>query len=411
MDKSLSGAVALPGSKSESNRVLMIAAYGGLPPSIANLSDAHDTVLLQHCLQQIAASASQDLTVVDCEDAGTVARFLLTYLASHEGKWLLTGSPRMLERPMKPLVDTLLQLGADIRYQGRQGYLPVLVMGHPLRGGEAHIDGSQSSQFVSSILLAAPCWTAGLRLRMETTAYSQPYIGMTVGLMRHFGVPVTVEGDTITVPSHPYMPKMTRVSPDWSSASYWYEFAALADECDLLLKDLCDDSLQGDRAVAEMYTSLGVTSRFEPEGVRLSKHTQTKTGNVPLSFNLSDTPDLFPALVVTCVALHRPVTFQGIRNLAFKESNRVESMLSELSKLYTFINIIGDDKLVIEKSSCMLIDYTINDLLIHTYQDHRVAMAFAPLRCRFPFLHIDHPETVKKSYPKFWNEIQRLMEP
>ena len=409
MSATLTGQVSLPGSKSESNRALMIAAYGGFSPEVTNLSEAHDTVLLQQCLRQISSADTKARNVIDCEDAGTVARFLLTYLACHEGEWLLTGTPRMRQRPMGALIDALQHLGADITCQDQQGFLPLLVKGRPISGGEVTINASQSSQFVSSLLLAAPCWKQGLKVHLDDATSSEPYIRMTMAMMRHFGASVDQAGKTITVQAKPYESHPFRVSSDWSSASYWYEFAALSNSCDLLLKDLHDDTIQGDRSVSEMFVPLGVNTSFEPDGARLTKATSNSNPVVePLSFNVSDNPDLFPTLIVTCVALNRSVVFHGIRNLVLKESNRVDVMLAELSKLYTINYLVDDNSIIVYSSSPILINSYINTILIQTYSDHRVAMAFAPLMTRYSGLVIEHPEVVKKSYPQYWSEIQQL---
>lgn len=396
----LNGSIALPGSKSESNRVLMIAAYGGFTPEITNLSDAHDTVLLQRLLRQIGETKPGETCIVDGEDAGTVTRFLLTYMATTPGDWILTGSERMRQRPMKPLVDALRQLGADIEYQGTEGFLPLSIKGHRLKGGPVRLDASQSSQFVSSLLMASPYWEQGLQLSLDGPLASQPYVEMTKALMRHFGAPCH------------YQSRAYEVSADWSAASYWYELAALSEGCDLLLKGLKKDSLQGDRKVAEYYRQFGVDTRFEEGGARLIKSMKQDSAvncnglAKPLSFDLSDTPDLFPALFVTCVALGVSVTFHGVRNLTLKESDRVGAMIAELSKLYTFKAKDERDILSISPSQPN-VDTSIQ-IILSAHADHRVVMALSPLKLFFPNLVFDHPEVVAKSYPTFWDQLQNL---
>ena len=407
MNKVLKGSVVLPGSKSESNRALMIAAYGGFPLQVANLSDAHDTILLQQLLQQINKANADDVVVVDCQDAGTAARFLLTYLACRKGQWLLTGSERMQQRPMKPLVDALVHLGADIEYQGERGFLPLKVNGHPLAGGEVTVDASQSSQFVSSLLLASPCWEKGLQLRMEANPASLPYIGMSLAMMRHFGASVRQEKGAIMVDTKPFQSAFFEVEADWSAASYWYELAAIAEDCKLLLKGLKKESLQGDRAAVKAFEALGVNTCFTSEGVWLSKsQTDMHEVSLPMVFDLKDTPDLFPAIFVACVALGYDAVFHGIRNLELKESNRVVSIDTELRKIYTYNNIIDNNSIVITNIRKLDNNIYNNDILINTYNDHRIAMAMAPLTFLFPGLIIDRPEVVEKSYPNYWTEFQ-----
>ena len=409
MRKALSGSVNLPRSKSESNRALMIAAYGGFPLQVEHLSCAHDTVLLQQLLTKIANAEPGITHKIDCEDSGTVARFLLTYLACREGVWLMTGTDRMQQRPMKPLIEALRQLGADIICMGREGFLPLQVTGRLLTGGRAEIDISQSSQFVSSLVLAAPLWKQGLTLSLKGNAVSIPYLEMTCSMMRLFGAEVGMSDTVITVAPQPYPSVPFTVSADWSAAAPWYELVALAESGTLLLKDLQPHGMQGDAKVAELFEPLGVTTVFKSEGAMLVKTTPTITEPSRLSFDVTDTPDLFPSLLATCVALHLPAVFCGTRNLVLKESNRVESMISELSKVYTFINIIEDNFIIIEQS--LYQDNEINNLSVcfTTYSDHRVVMALAPLFIKLGTVSFDYPAVVSKSYPSFWSEFQLFM--
>lgn len=409
MNRNLVGTVTLPGSKSESNRALMIAAYGGFPLTVGGLSDAHDTVLLQSLLQRIVASQRKDPLTVDCEDAGTVARFLMTFLATTPGVWLLTGTPRLRQRPIAPLVEALRQLGATIRYQDKEGQLPVLIQGKTLRGGAVELDATLSSQFVSSLLLAAPQWERGLTMKIHGKHNSWPYVGMTMALMRHYGAEV-LEAETLTVKSMPYHPASYAVGADWSAASYWYEMAALSQHSNLLLKGLKMPTLQGDVVVASLFRGFGVETLEEEEGVRLLKTGGDSTICEPMVFDFSETPDLFPAVFVTCVALGRPAQFKGISNLSFKESDRVKSLITELSKKYTFINIIDNDEIKINKSTLSDNNIYSNKALFNTHSDHRIAMSLFALSLKFGEVVLDHPEVVSKSYPSYWSDIQRLFE-
>ena len=411
MSKVLRGSVRLPGSKSESNRALMIAAYGGFDLEISNLSEANDTLLLQRLLDRIASADTGETTVVDCEDAGTVARFLMTYLACREGTWLLTGTQRLQQRPMKPLVEALRQLGADIMCLNEDGMLPLRIQGHPLKGGEVALDGSQSSQFASSLLLAAPMWEKGLVLTLKGELVSMPYLEMTLSMMTHFGADIRRDGMTVSVLPKPYVSQRWKVSADWSAASYWYELAALSDACSIVLKDLRESSLQGDKDVAELFAKMGVGTQFEADGARLVKDAGCviETDGV-WDFDFTDTPDLFPAVFVTCVALHHASVFRGIRHIALKESVRIESIVSELSKLYTFNNIVNDNAIVVEKSSCINNIDDLSIVLLNTHEDHRIAMALAPLILRFSRLDFDDSSVVAKSYPGYWIELESLIE-
>lgn len=407
MKTSYQGAVSLPGSKSESNRALMIAAYGGFSPAFKGLSNAHDTVLLQSLLQKIEATKGDDVIPLDAEDAGTAVRFLLPLLSGREGTWLLTGSGRMRQRPIGPLVDALRQIGAEITCLDQEGCLPVRISGKTLVGGTVTLDASQSSQFVSALLLAAPMWEQGLEIQLIGGVASLPYVAMTISMMVRFGAQVYCTERSIKVLPYRYQPYPFKVAADWSAASYWYELAALSDESTILLKGLQQHTLQGDAVLASWYERFGVHTVFDRQGARLSKMASSVEEAGPLVFDFNDTPDLFPSVVVTSVALHRHAIFTGVKNLALKESDRVKSLITELNKLYTFINIIEDHKIELFESSLIDINHY-NSVVLETYSDHRVAMALAPLTLLFPFLTLDHPEVVGKSYPDYWREFESL---
>lgn len=377
MNRPLRGTVNLPGSKSESNRALMIAAYGGFPCKVSHLSEAHDTVLLKTLLGQTSACGG----IVDCEDAGAVARFLLTYLSFRPGTWLLTGSPRLCERPLTPLVEALRQLGADI--EGDR--LPLRIVGRPLQGGRVTLDGSQSSQFASSLLMAAPTWERGLQLDMTGRSVSMPYLEMTLAMMRHFGVRSEREGNTLTVAHQAYKPSPFDVSADWSAASYWYEMLALNEGGgDLLLKGLKADSLQGDAVVADWFRPLGIETVFEPQGARITKPSRALT-DLPqgLVFDFTDTPDLFPAVYATCATLGVEADFRGTDTLAGKESDRVKAMETEMAR-------VGEHG------------------VLCTHGDHRIAMSLAALWPLKGPVELDDPSVVDKSYPGFWKDLDLL---
>lgn len=390
--------IQLPASKSESNRALTIAAYGGFAPDIQNLSESSDTQLLKRIFEDLGKSET-----VDVQDCGTAARFMLTFLACHEGHWLLTGTDRMQQRPMQDLIVALRDFSADIQCLGKDGFLPVVIEGKPLRGGEAAVDVTRSSQFASSLLLAAPMWPDGLELELKGELNSMPYIEMTINMMRHFGANVERKERKVVVEPKPYCPTSFVVEPDWSAASYWYEIAALSDECDILLKDLSLQSLQGDAKMAKMAEQLGVQTITEKAGLRL-KNIPLATEN--LSFNFSDSPDLFPAVVAACAGLELEAHFVGVKNLSSKESDRVEVMKAELSKLGVQLVKISENELKLMPS--VLRNNDCKDLKFNTYNDHRIAMALAPLRLILGSASVDHPEVVAKSYPSFWTDFSSI---
>ena len=408
MSRTLKGTVTLPGSKSESNRALMIAAYGGFTPSIDNLSEAHDTVLLNALLDQVHHHNSSEPLTIDCEDAGTVARFLMTYLACTPGEWLLTGTERLCERPMAPLIDALRQLGADITPLDQNG-LPLRIHGKTLKGGAVTLDASLSSQFVSSLLLAAPTWDDGLQLTLTGETVSEPYIDMTLSMMRHFGVKVVRNGNTIVVAHQSYKSYHFTVSADWSAASYWYEMMALSAGGSLLLKGLQCDSIQGDARAVEFFKSLGVNTEFTIDGAWISSKGVLQPIEKPLEFDFQNTPDLFPSILVSCVVLNIDAVFNGITTLYIKESDRVNTLISELKKYYTFINIIDRNKLIILKSSLSNFSNNGRSLSFRTFGDHRLAMALAGLKVRISDVEIDRPGVVNKSYPAFWDDLRNVL--
>ena len=395
--KTVKGNVKLPFSKSESNRALMIAVYGGFPLEINDLSDANDTVLLQKLLRSFTQGAS----VFDCEDAGTVARFLMTFLAGKQGEWTLTGSPRLCQRPMGDLVVALRQLGASIEYLGNGDCLPVKIKGVDIQGGEISLNVEKSSQFASSLLLAAPIWPKGLKLHLEGNLNSLPYIDMTIAMMQKAGAKCQRTGGFVKVDYSPYQNVKQIVTSDWSAASYWFELAALSDDCDLLLENLSFDSLQGDAAIAEMMRFLGVEAIQKKSGIRLKKkHLNAEN----LVFDFSNTPDLFPAVVATCAGLRLETYFKGVKNLVLKESDRVGAMVEELEKIGAVLTRKSDDEVCL--SFCEAFQkFNQNTVVFSSHNDHRIAMALAPLVLVCVSFSIENPNVVSKSYPNFWDEI------
>jgi len=392
--------ITLPASKSESNRVLMIAAYGGFEPVFLNLSDSKDTLVIKKALSRLPFIDSRQRTnpcrndikgkqqTIDIADCGTAARFLTTYLACHEGDWLLTGTQRMCQRPMAPLVEALRSLGTDIQYVEKEGFLPLRIQGKPIAGGKTTLDMTQSSQFASSLVMAAPMFPNGLELELVGDLSSLPYLDMTLSMMCHFSAQAERQGRRVVVQPKPYQPTPFAIEPDWTAASYWYEMAALSEKCEIRLKRLGGPStgsgtacLQGDAIIAEWMTQLGVGTFAEGDDLVLRKIPFEKH---PLHFDFSQHPDLYPTMAATCAGLHMEAYFTGLVNLTLKESDRVEAMQAELSKL--------DQP----------------PLRFCAHNDHRIAMALAPLSMLFGPATFDHPEVVEKSYPNFWKDASFL---
>ena len=373
--------IQLPASKSESNRALMIAAYGGFNIDFQNLSDSKDTKVLAEALDKIQRNES----VIDIADCGTAARFLVTFLACRTGRWLLTGTERMKQRPVKPLVEALRSLGANIQYAEKEGFLPLEIEGKPIQGGKVQIDMSQSSQFASSLLLAAPSWPQGLEMEMLGDLSSLPYLSMTLAMMKHFGTDVERNGRTIVVKPKTYQSKSFTVEADWSAASYWYEMASFFEECEIKLKTLSLSkgraNLQGDAIIADWMTQLGVGTYVENDDIVLRRIPFERHA---VSFDFSQHPDLYPTMAATCAGLNVEASFTGLENLALKESNRVEAMQTELAKMgFSTLHFCAHD-------------------------DHRIVMALAPLAILYGSVTFDHPEVVEKSYPGFWKDASFL---
>ena len=387
------GEVTLPASKSESNRALMIAAYGGFAPDFQNLSDSKDTLVLKKaliCLPFIDSRQRTNLCgndikgkqhTIDIADCGTAARFMTTYMACHEGEWILTGTERMKQRPILPLAKSLRELGADIQFVEKEGCLPLRIKGKPISGGKAQIDMHQSSQFASSVLLASPMWPDGLEMELKGELTSLPYLEMTLAMMRHFGAEVERNGRMISVKPRLYQSSSFVVGGDWSAASYWYEMAALSEECEIRLRGLSLSSLQGDVVIVDWMKQLGVGTFVEKDAIVLRKSSFEKHS---VCFDFAAHPDLYPTMAATCAGLNVDATFTGLDNLALKESDRVGAMQAELSKLGS------------------------RPLRFCSHNDHRIVMALAPLALLYGPISFDHPEVVEKSYPGFWSDCPFL---
>ena len=405
MHPELRGSAVLPASKSISARALILTALAcsgqeteSLEQRLPGLSNADDTKALLKAL-------SNPSETIDIGAAGTAMRFLTAYLAQMPGTHLLTGSQRMKERPISILVSALRALGADISYAGEEGFPPLRIKGRQLRSGTVRLSASVSSQYVSALLMIAPTLPDGLTLRLDGTVASRPYIDMTMALMRQFGAEADwTNENTIRVKSGTYyLPEGFSVEADWSAASYWYEMVALSPdpEARICISRLKPESLQGDSRVAELFRPIGVLTTFTSEGAVLTKGPCATT---PLALDLTGQPDLAQTLVTTCAMLQRPFTFSGLRSLRIKETDRTAALQNELRKLGCTLEAVGDDVVrFFPKAS--LPD---SSPVIETYEDHRMAMAFAPCAYRFPGIRIENPEVVSKSYPDFWQELSKF---
>lgn len=389
----LSGTVRITGSKSESNRLLLLQAlFGNF--EINNLSNSEDSDMMQKAL------ASTNKTV-DIHHAGTAMRFLTAYFAAYEGReTILTGSSRMQERPIGLLVKALNSLGADITYLKNEGYAPLLIKGKSLDKRKVALEANVSSQYISALMMVGASLSNGIEIELIGTITSVPYIEMTRSLLTQLGVESTFEGQVIKIEPAPSIDvaEMT-VESDWSSASYYYGLAALCDSAELKLSSYKKNSLQGDSALVEIYRELGVETTFLKNEIILKKVDCQKPKTV--HFNLANSPDIAQTIAVTCYGMGIGCELTGLHTLKIKETDRLEALKAELTKLGAEISVTNDS-LHLKPGT----NYQPN-VIIKTYQDHRMAMAFAPFALRVPIVFED-AEVVNKSYPDFWNDFKSL---
>ncbi len=398
----LQATISLPSSKSICNRALIIAALSGKQTQLHNLSDCDDTRVLVRALQ----SKEEE---IDIMAAGTAMRFSAAYFSTTPDTHIVTGTERMRQRPIGVLVGALRQLGANIDYVAAEGFPPLSIQGGSLKGGCISLPANVSSQYISALLMVGPTLQEGLRLQLIGTIISRPYIDMTISLMRQFGAQVEWSDEaTISVAPQPYRPlKEFSVESDWSAASYWYELVALSPDpaARIVLPNLFKDSLQGDSRIREFFLPLGVHTEFTPEGVVLTK-SEAGAPEV-LRLDLSEQPDLAQTLVVTCSMLHQPFHFTGLQTLKIKETDRITALRMELKKMGIHVEEANDSELFCSDFGATELP-TNAFISIDTYDDHRMAMAFAPCAIRYPALRINHPEVVSKSYPSFWQHLEQL---
>lgn len=388
------GKIQIPGSKSESNRAILINALCKTPGKIHNLSSARDTVLMKSLIE----SKSKN---IDVKDAGTVMRFLTTYFSLTNQPKTITGTPRMKERPIGLLVDALRSLGVNIAYQNKDGYPPLTIEKFEAQlSDHIIIDGSISSQYLSALLMLAPVLQNGLKLEVENGATSKPYLLMTIELMKHFGMDVKIGNDVYEVQPGNYTFKPFTVEPDWSSASYWYSIFILSGAEKLSLEGYRKTSLQGDRGLVELMEPFGVKTTFTTNGAELTKQPK----QLPQKINFINNPDLAQTFAVVCAALEHPCIFTGLHTLKIKETDRIVAIKNELQKLgANFIEDTDQWKVIPPQGN-----WKSNSVAINTYHDHRMAMAFAPLACVLPHVVIESPEVVNKSYPSYWSDLENL---
>lgn len=401
--KKLDATVALPASKSISNRALIIYALSGGHIMPQNLSDCDDTEVIINAIRYMP-------DVIDIKAAGTAMRFMTAYLSLMRGTHTLTGTERMKKRPIKILVDALRSLGAEISYLEEDGFPPLSITGTKLTGSVLEMSGSVSSQYISAVLMIGPMLDKGLELRLTGDIISRPYIDLTLYMMNEFGADADwTSADTITIKPVPYKTREYLIENDWSGASYWYEMMALMDNPDakLMLTGLKDGSKQGDSVARYIFSMLGVKTVFESKTSR-KPQTVTITANgrcLPrLEYDFINSPDLAQTFVVTCAAKGVRFHFKGLSTLKIKETDRIEALKKEMRKLGYVIESRNDSELIWDGETCE----PQMEKGIDTYEDHRMALAFAPYALKSGEIIINNPQVVTKSYPHFWESLEEV---
>jgi 3-phosphoshikimate 1-carboxyvinyltransferase len=413
--KTVNGTVQLTGSKSECNRALVIEALSNGKVKVENVSDAADTVTLAGILRKSAVDSKRlaladtapspleraGVRLINIGPAGTAMRFLTAYYAIGDQEVILTGSERMKQRPIGILVDALRSLGAHIEFEEKEGYPPVKLKGSfEQQTNKISIKGNISSQYITALLLIAAKLPLGLELHIEGELTSRPYVEMTLAMLRQANIQYTWEDNIISIPHQEFAPASLHIEPDWSAASYWYAIAALSNQAELFLPGLTSYSLQGDSVITELMANFGITSQFKDGGVHLTKEPKPIFRKI---FDLKECPDLAQTIIVVCAALGHDASFTGLETLKIKETDRILALQTELAKIGVKL---------IEKGQVYKLDCSEKQIpqrmFVNTYDDHRMAMAFAPLATLIPELEIEDADVVEKSYPAFWKDLQTV---
>ena len=386
--------IQLPSSKSISNRALIINALGNGTHHPENLSDCDDTRVMIRAL-------NDDKETIDIMAAGTAMRFLTAYLSVTPGTRIITGTERMQQRPIQVLVNALRELGADIEYVANDGFPPLRITGRELRKDTISLPGNVSSQYISALLMIAPVLTNGLTIRLTGDIISRPYINLTLQLMNDFGVRAEWTDDhRLKVEPQAYHSTPFYVESDWSAASYWYQIVALSKEAEVTLPGLFKDSYQGDSQVAGIFRSLGVETIYKDKTVILKKNGKSVER---LDYDFINQPDLAQTFVGTCALLNIPFRFSGLQSLKIKETDRMAALITEMRKLGYILHETDGSVLSWEGERCTTEEHP----AIDTYEDHRMAMAFAPTCLALPEILINNPQVVSKSYPRYWEDLRQ----
>ena len=394
-NKTIYGAIDLESSKSISNRLLILKEFCKTKFEIQNLSNSKDTKILNELLYSFKSTKD-----INCEDAGTALRFVIAFLATKEGIWKVSGSERMHERPIKPLIDCLTELGSEIKYLEKEAVPPIEIKSKKLKSKKLSLPGDISSQFISALLMIAPTIENGLTLEITSKVLSKPYIDMTLNLMSEFGIKYSWENNLIKVEKQNYLAKNIKVENDWSAASFWYSFLALSKSGEIKIPNLYANSIQGDSVLSFIYSKLGIKTEFNADSIILSK---TKNIAKEIELDLSNHPDLALPITVTCCGLGIKAHLMGLESLKVKESNRLECIKKELRKFNISCEI--DSSSIKIKENQNIVQPT---SIIECHHDHRIAMSIAPLVMKVDSIKFDDKEVVNKSYPKFWEDFNKV---
>ena len=395
LNKTIYGSIGLESSKSISNRLLIIKELCKTKFEIQNLSNSKDTEILNELLDSFKTRKD-----INCEDAGTALRFAVAFLTTKKGIWKVLGSKRMHERPIKPLIDCLIELGAEIKYLEKEGFPPIEIKSKKLKSKKLSLSGDISSQFISALLLVAPTIENGLILEITSKVLSKPYIDMTLDLMRQFGIEHSWENKLIKVEQQNYLAKNIKIENDWSAASFWYSFLALSKSGEIKIPNLYANSIQGDSVLSSIYLKLGIKTEFNKDSIVINK---TKNIAKEIELDLSNHPDLALPIIITCCGLGIKAHLMGLENLKLKESNRLECIKKELEK-FNVICSISDSSIKIKENQNIVQPKS----TIECHNDHRIAMSIAPLCMKVNSIKFDNKNIVNKSYPKFWEDFDRV---
>ncbi len=396
--------IRLTGSKSECNRALLLQALSQGNVQVKNISDAHDTQILEACLQEIQQwdPTKSEVLSLDIGPAGTAMRFLTAYLSLQKGSFELTGTTRMQERPIGILVNALSELGASIQYKNHEGYPPLIIQGgFNQNEKQIAVQGNISSQYLSALLLIGAKLPMGLELEIVGQLTSKPYLDMTISLLKTCGIQVEWEKQTISISPQEFSSTEITIEPDWSAASYWYCLLAVLPQGEVFLPNLKENSLQGDRALVEIMEHFGIVSQFKAEGLYLKKTNQVlQSGHI----DFLTCPDIAQSIIVLCAVLKLPYLFSGLETLKIKETNRITALQKELQKIKAQLIEQEPGQYYLD---CSSIEFPAK-VDIETYEDHRMAMAFAILATQVETLCFDDREVVQKSYPNFWIDLEKF---